>query len=128
MRTTNQHVALLVLAAALALLAAFASPADAAGSRPMICGSITGPHWTYKGQSGTHYLVYTRSGGSCSLDMKWAPRLVAEKPHGAYALISGAPTGWTCASNVDHAGLCSLTADNHAGRPGKQFGWAPKTA
>ena len=121
---------LATLAVALASLpmTATAAPAHASVTPAGIkmCGSFAGPHWSYKGASGTRYIVYTRHGGACAFAMKWAPRLVAKHPQDATNSITGGPSAWACANSVVHFGICVEEINGHPAATRKAFAWAGK--
>jgi hypothetical protein len=112
---------------ATALAASSHSTATPPGIR--LCGTISGPHWSYKGKSGTSYIVYTRNHGDCGFALKWAPRLVAKRPNGKPGYeISGGPSGWVCANSAVHFGTCALKINGHPAASSKAFAWAGKFA
>jgi hypothetical protein len=117
-----------VLAMALVPVAALASSAPPAGFVPKICGSFSGPKWSYKGQSGTSYIAYTINGGPCSFTMTWAQRLVDKHKLGKHFEIIGSPAGWMCGNaSLPWFGLCAKTVGGHAVKGGRGFGWRPNT-
>lgn len=115
----------LALFTALALCALFATTAGATnvGAHTKVCGSISGPHWTWGGSSGTGYTVYSAKGAPCALALTWAPRLVGQRPHAPNkqgANLNG-PAGWGClamATTIPHSGYC-VSGTNAV------FGWGP---
>ncbi len=128
-----RHVRLTALAltlgtAAALPMAALASPERASAYPPgiKVCGTFSGPHWSYKGRGGTNYVVYVRRGGSCALARTWAPRLVGKQSHSATYAITGGPPGFTCANSPVHFGICGQASNGHALPNGKSFAWAGK--
>jgi hypothetical protein len=129
-RSTRKGVwAVVVLALALVLVSAFASSARADGFTPKICGTFSGPHWSYKGHSGTQYVAYTLNGGSCSFSLTWAQRLVDKHALGKYLTIIGSPPGWACGNaSVASFGLCAQGPPGHPVKGGKLFAWKPQVS
>lgn len=127
-RAQSARLIALALTAALPMTA-LASSNGAAALPPGIklCGTFTGPHWAYKGASGTRYIAYTQHGAACPFALKWAPRLVTKRPHGPTYAISGAPAGWACSNSTLHFGLCTLEVNGHPVAGGKSFAWAGKS-
>jgi len=88
-----------------------------------ICGTFSGPHWSYKGKGGTQYTAYTRRGGACSFAMRWAPRLVSKHSPDATSMITGGPSGWLCANSSVHFGICTQAVGGHPTATSHAFAW-----
>jgi hypothetical protein len=131
---TSTHAGRTALAA-LALAAAAVFPASAlassrqAGATPRgikICGTISGPHWSYKGAGGTRYVVYTQHKAACPFALKWAPRLVGKRASGPGYQVGGAPAGWACSISSLHFGNCVAEVGGVPVPSAKAFAWAGK--
>jgi hypothetical protein len=121
--------ALAIGAAAMLPSTALASSEHAGATPPgiKVCGTINGPHWSYKGKGGTNYVVYTQHHGDCGFALKWAPRLITKRPNGGPGYqISGGPSGWACSNSTLHFGLCLREVDGHPVASSKSFAWAGK--
>jgi hypothetical protein len=122
-RLTTVAVTAITIAALPMTSAASSGHAAALPAGVKICGSFNGPHWSYQGAGGTHYVAYTRHGGSCAFALKWAPRLVNKHGRDAASPLSGAPSGWQCANSVVHFGICVQTFGGHPTPTSKAFAW-----
>jgi hypothetical protein len=124
--SVRRHAAvLLALATALVPVAIFAATAGATSTKvhPKVCGNVGGPHWSWGGRSGTKYAVYAVKGASCSVALRWVPRLLPQRPHTPNkkgADLTG-PRGWGCldtSRSIPHSGYCVSGTD-------ALFGWGP---
>jgi hypothetical protein len=109
-------------------MAALASADGPAAYPPgiKVCGTFSGPHWSYKGRGSANYVVYVQHGGSCTLGRKWAPRLVGKRSRDAAYAITGGPPGFACSNSPLHFGVCVQSSNGHAVPSGKSFAWAGK--
>jgi hypothetical protein len=121
----HRRLAPAVLVATIAVTAfVVAAPLASAAGTATVCGSV-GAHWSLSGHSGALYAVNGSGGASCSLALKWVPKLIKERPPAGSAGPLAGPAGWTCrALNyvTGHVaiGLCHLHGN-------VAFQWAPKT-
>lgn len=94
------------------------------------CGTVTGAQWSLGHGlfhfKGSHYVVSTEGGVSCSLVRKWVPGLTRQKNHGAGRALQG-PFGFKCTSSLPRAiGATRAVAGGCLNRS-TEFQWAPKS-
>ena len=111
-RLAIASLAIMLAGGAIASGGAAAATSPSATAKP--CTAVAkGAHWSYKGQKGTAYTVLGVNGASCTLGIKWLPRLTSHRGY-----LTKGPIGWQCIV-TSVVGECTI-------KGGGIFEWLPK--
>ena len=126
-------VATVVLVAA-ALVAASAHPAHATFAPRKVCGTITGPKWTFlKGtESGTKYSVVAIGAFKCAQAKRWVGKLASDNVKNRSSsltnnnVLANGPKGYACAAHSSKQGkaFAGACTKGPALNPTSGFSWS----